>query len=165
MTEMMGYERDKRIRRKFGNEPHWAEVGGNHYYFRSKFERRWAQYLELLRTQGHIVEWSYEPQTFVFEGVKSGPVCYQPDFKVAEREETFNGLVFTKHYWQETKGMHDGQTNTKFKRMAEQYPNEPIELVLLHIPKNGKGARRREIAAKYCRRVIDGGKILRQCGL
>ncbi len=165
MAEMLGFERDKRIRRKYRNDPAWATIGGKQYYFRSKFERRWAAYLELLRTQGHIVGWWYEPQTFVFEGVKSGPVCYRPDFKVAERVGTIETLLGTKCYWQECKGLHDGQTNTKFKRMAEQYPDEPIELVLLHIPKDGKGARRREIAAKYCRRIVDGGAILRQCGL
>ncbi len=157
MAEMLGFEKDKRIRRKYHNDPAWATIGGKEYYFRSKFERRWAEYLELLLTQGHIVEWWYEPQVFVFEGVKSGPVCYHPDFKVAERDSVY--------HWEETKGLHDGQTNTKLKRMVEYYPGEAIDLVLLHIPKSGKGARRREIAAKYCRRIVDGGAILRQCGL
>lgn len=165
MAEMLGFEKDKRIRKKYGNEPQWAQIGGKQYYFRSKFERRWATYLELLRTQGHIVEWWYEPQAFTFEGVKSGPVVYHPDFKVAENKQLPSGAVILEHYWQETKGLHDGQTNTKLRRMAEQYPGEIIELVLLRIPKGGKGARRREIAAKYCRRILDGGKILVQAGL
>lgn len=165
MVEMLGFEKDKRIHRKYGNDPQWAQIGGKQYYFRSKFEQRWAHYLELLRTQGHIVEWWYEPSAFVFEGVKSGAVVYHPDFKIAENKQLPSGAVILQHYWQETKGMHDGQTNTKLKRMATYYPDEPIELVLLNIPKSGKGARRREVAKKYCRRVIDGGAILRQCGL
>jgi len=165
MPEMMGFEQDRRIRRKYGNQPQWATIGGKEYYFRSKFEYRWALYLELLRTQGHIIEWWYEPRVFEFAGLVRGPVCYRPDFKVAETKELPSGAVITEHYWQECKGLHDGQTNTKLKRMAAYYPEEVLELVLLRIPKNGKGARRREIAAKYCRRVMDGGKILKQAGL
>ncbi len=159
MAEMLGFEHDRRIRRKYGNEPQWATIGGKEYYFRSKFEVRWAWYLQLLKDQGHIYDWQYEKRVFVFEGVSRGPVGYAPDFLIWE------SIHNTNHYWQETKGMHDGQTNTKLKRMAEQYPAEIIDLVLLHIPKSGKGASRREIAAKFWRRVIDGGKILRQAGL
>ena len=154
-TEMMGFEKDKRIRREFNN----VRVRDFGYNFRSKFEHRWAQYLNLLQEQGHIRDWFYESIKFYFPGETTAPIQYTPDFEIHEQPD---GLVV----FQECKGYHDGQTNTKLRRMAKHHPDIVMELVLMRIPKrSGKGANRRRVAAKYTRRVIDGGKILRQCGL
>lgn len=154
MTEMLGFERDKRIHRKYGNEPQWATVGGKNYYFRSKFERRWAQYLEFLKKTDAILDWEYEPRRFYFEGVKSGKVSYLPDFKVTEQNC---------RYWHECKGPLEASDVTRFKRMQAQYPDQSIVVVMWAFTK--QNANVRSNAAKFVSRVIDGLKVLRQCGL
>lgn len=146
-----------RVVKVMGNQPKTATVGGKTYHFRSKFEWCWAQYLQLLKKDGHIHDWKYEPTTFYFPNEKTAPVQYTPDFKIYACTD--------EDYWQECKGHHDGPTNSKLRRMAKHYPEEIFELVLMRIPKKGKGVNRRAVAAKYTRRIIDGGKILRQAGI
>ncbi len=154
--EMMGFEKDKRIVKVMRNRQSTETVGGKTCHFRSQLEYKWAQYLQFLKESNNILGWEYEPKTFDFQsrGYKKGPFVYLPDFKV---------VVGCGHYWQETKGHHDGDCNSKLRRMAECYPDEIMELVLQSIPKKGgKGANRRRIAAKYTRRIIDASVIFRQ---
>lgn len=157
MTEKMGFEKNKKITREYNSQKITAKVGGKLCHFRSKFEYHWAQYLEILKQSNEIADWEYEPKTFYFENVKTAPVQYKPDFKVICHDGS--------HFWQETKGEHDGKTNKKLQRMHQQYPDEIFELVLQHIPKNGiKGANRRQVAQRYARRVFDGTQVLKQLG-
>lgn len=140
----------------------WSEVGAKTYWFRSGFEVRWAQYLELLKQAGEIVDWLYEPKDFWFDGIKRGTVSYKPDFKI-EKE----GCIYI---WHETKGHLTQKSVTQLKRMAKYHPSEKICLVMQNIPKKAtrKSAekfRRMENAKKYTERVMDGGKILKQVGL
>jgi hypothetical protein len=151
----MGYEKTRLVR-DFNNRPTTITIRGRICKFRSKFEFSWAMYLELLVASGEIKEWEYEETVFIFDGVETAPVQYTPDFKIIEN----NGM----HYWQECKGFHDGKTNKKLQRMAQHFPEEIIELVLMRIPKRGKGANRRRVAEKYCRRVIDASVIFKQIG-
>ena len=151
----MGFETDRRIRQtKYGNKPGRAEIGGKVIYFRSKFEMRRAEYLHLLQETKEIQEWQYEPDRFAFP---QSPYVYIPDFKVTEAG---GGVVY-----QECEGYHDGKTNSKFRAMAKYEPGVTLELVLLRIPKKGKGAARRQVASKYVRRIIDASLIFRQTGL
>lgn len=153
--EMMGFESDKRIVKVMRNRPSTEIVGGKTCHFRSQLEWKWAQYLQFLKESGEIIEWNYEPRTFYFFNEKTAPVQYTPDFRIDTEDS---------HYWQECKGYHDGQTNTKFRRMAKHFPCEKFELVLQRIPKKSKhkGASRRRIAAKYVRRIIDASEIFKQ---
>lgn len=151
----MGFEPNKRIVKVMGNQRVTAIVGGKKCYFRSKFEYAWAKYLQWLKEQKQIRDWSYEPQLFTFAGEITAPVQYRPDFKIVE----LNGTEF----YQECKGYHDGSTNRKFQRMAKHYPGTVMELVLQRIPRKGsKGANRRRVAAKYTRRIIDASLIFHQ---
>jgi len=129
-------------------------IGGKTYTFKSKFERDWAKYLQLLKEQGFINDWSYEPTKFIFEDETFGPISYTPDFGIQEDGRPV--------YFQECKGHFDSPTNTKFRRMAKpkHYPDIEIDLILQRFTK--KNARKREIAAKYVRRVIDASQIFRQ---
>ncbi len=148
----MGFETNKRIIKSMNNTRVRATVGGQKCYFRSKYEYRWAQYLELLKQQGQIKSWSYEPETFHFIGEKTAPVQYTPDFKVIENDGN--------PVYHEMKGYHDGCTNKKLQRLVKHYSGTVIELYL-----QGKGkANRKATAEKYCRRVADGEEILRQLG-
>jgi len=131
-----------------------ATVGGKKCYFRSRLEYRWALYLEFLRRHEGLRDWQYEPRCFVFSGEIKAPVQYRPDFSIVEPNGT--------EVYQECKGFHDGDTNSKLRKMAKHYPNVIMELVLQRMPKDGKGTNRRRVAAKYCRRVIDASEIFKQ---
>ena len=151
----MGFESNKRITKVYNNQRVTATVGGKKCYFRSKFEYCWALYIQFLKDSCQIVDWDYEPKVFYFPNEKTAPVQYRPDFKVIENDGT--------ELWQETKGHHDGKTNRKFQRMRKHYPDIVMELVLQRVPRTGsKGANRRRVAEKYCRRIIDASAIFKQ---
>lgn len=90
-------------------------------FFRSSWEANYARYLNLLIEQRQIKGWEYEADTFVFHGVTQGVISYKPDFKVMESDGT------TTYY--EIKGWETSQDRTKFKRMAEHYPEVRLVVV------------------------------------
>lgn len=109
----------------------WAEIGGKRCYFRSRWEFRYALYLQLMKVHGHILEWEHEPKTFYFEGIKRGTNNYKPDFLV-----TFPS---GNQQWFEVKGYETSKDRTKYKRMAKYHPNEVLNVVGKEwFQKNGK---------------------------
>lgn len=90
-------------------------------FFRSMWECNYARYLDWLKGQGEIADWSYEPDAFVFHGVVRAPVTYTPDFKVTE---TDGSVVY-----HEVKGWMDGKSSSKLKRMAKFYPDVKIVVI------------------------------------
>lgn len=99
----------------------WAEIGGKSYFFRSRWEYRYALYLQLMKEHGYVSEWEYEPQVFYFEGIKRGTTNYKPDFRV-----TFpKGEV----EWFEVKGYMDAKSKTKIKRMSKYYPDVKLRVI------------------------------------
>lgn len=156
----------------------WTVVGGKRYWFRSGFEVRWAQYLELLKGLGEIVDWEYEPKKFEFEGIRSGTVFYTPDFRVIYKDSVFvipNSLTINTKYvefvrWHECKGHLKQKDVTKFSRMAKYYPDEKIILVMQNIPKkstrkNAEKFRRLANAKRYVERIMNGSETLKKVGL
>jgi hypothetical protein len=142
-----------------GAQKGWATVGGKTCYFKSKLERRWAEYLEMLKGLGEITDWLYEPQKFEFEGIRSGTVFYTPDFKVTQPLMWEYGIIL----YHEVKGHLTQKDVTKFRRMAKYHPGETIILVIQQITK--KNYLRVENAKKYVAGVIEAEKILRKVGL
>jgi len=100
----------------------WHEVGEKRCYFKSKWEHRYALYLDWLVEMGSIADWAYEPKTFWFEGVKCGCVSYKPDFYVIEWNRE-------KNYWVEVKGYMDPKSATKIKRFRKYFPDERLLVV------------------------------------
>lgn len=99
----------------------WAEVGGQRCYFRSRWEYRYALYLQLQLKYGYIVKWEHEPHTFYFDGIKRGTNNYKPDFRVTfpdGREE-----------WYEVKGYMDKKSLTKIQRMKKYHPHIKLTVV------------------------------------
>ena len=142
-----------------GVEKGWAKVGGKCHYFKSKFERRWAEYLEFLMQAGEVIRWQYEPIEFWFAPIKRGTRSYKPDFLVATNED---GKA--RFFWHECKGYLAQKDITKFRRMAKYHSDQEIILVMMQLT----GKRNKPLldkAAKYVHRIIDGGKILRGLGL
>ena len=155
-TAKMGYESNKRIVKVYNNQRVTAEFNGRTCNFRSKFEYNWALYLQFLKESGEIITWDYEVRKFYFKDEETPPVQYTPDFWIFESSDS--------NYYQECKGYHDGATNRKLQRLAKHYPDVVIELVLMRMPKwnKTKGANRRRVAEKYCRRIIDASEIFKQ---
>lgn len=99
----------------------WAEIGGKRCFYRSRWEYRYALYLQLMKEQGYIKDWEHEPEIFWFEGIKRGTNNYKPDFKV-----TFpSGKV----EWYEVKGYMDKKSAVKLKRMKLYHPNVIIHVI------------------------------------
>jgi hypothetical protein len=99
----------------------WAEIGGKRCFFRSRWEYRYALYLELMKTHGHILEWQHEPKTFYFEGIKRGTTNYKPDFMVT--------FPTGNEEWFEVKGYESSKDLTKYKRMAKYYPDVILRVI------------------------------------
>jgi hypothetical protein len=99
----------------------WAEIGGKRCFFRSRWEYRYALYLELMKQNKYILDWEHEPRVFYFEGIKRGTTNYKPDYKV-----TFPS---GKEEWFEVKGYMDAKSKTKIKRMAKYYPDLVLRVI------------------------------------
>ncbi len=99
----------------------WAEIGGKRCFFRSRWEYRYALYLELMKQNKYVIECEHEPKVFYFEGIKRGTTNYKPDFKV-----TFPS---GKEEWFEIKGYMDAKSKTKIKRMAKYYPDLVLRVI------------------------------------
>ncbi len=125
-TKMVNTQRKKgNYDRKHGSwSSAWRTIGGKTKFFRSSWEANYARYLEYLKTEGQILEWEHEPETFWFLNILRGARSYLPDFKVTNLD--------CSHYWVEVKGWMDSRSKTKIKRFAKYYPLE--KLVLIQAP-------------------------------
>src|SRR3990172_2886201 len=60
----------------FGLPKHGSAKGGTRtdlgFYVRSSWEANYARYLKWLQSNGEIIEWHYEPDTFNFDSIKRG---------------------------------------------------------------------------------------------
>lgn len=90
-------------------------------YFRSSWEANYARFLNLIRNNGDIDRWEYEPHVFFFEAIKQGTRTYKPDFKVYLKNGSYE--------WHEVKGWMDNKSKTRLSRMAKYYPEEKIILI------------------------------------
>ena len=102
----LGFGNDRRFIMKYGNEPRHAVIASREFHFKSKFEYRYAQYLEILREQGHLIHWDYEPIALVFEEETRGAKVYTPDFRITTNSDAFE--------YHETKGRLSGSDVTIF---------------------------------------------------
>lgn len=99
----------------------WAEIGGKRCFYRSRWEYRYALYLELMKKNGYITEWEHEPTTFWFDKIKRGTNNYKPDFRVTFPSGT------TEYF--EVKGYMDQKSRTKIKRMAKYHPEVVLRVI------------------------------------
>ncbi len=99
----------------------WREIGGVRKYYRSKWEANYAYYLQWLKENGEICDWTHEPKTFWFEGIKRGTNSYLPDFWVQE--------IGGAEAYHEVKGWMDDRSKTKIRRMAKYHPS--VKLIVI----------------------------------
>lgn len=109
----------KRPSKRFHQE--WVQIGEAKNFYRSKWEIKYARYLQFLKTQKMIANWIYEPKIFWFDGIKRGCVSYKPDFLVEEIDGS--------HYWVEVKGYMDKKSATKIKRFRKYFPHEILFVI------------------------------------
>ena len=138
----MGFEKTQ-IRRKYGNVPVHAIVGGKEVQFKSKLEYRWAQHLELLKMGGYIKDWFYEFHTFWFEGPGAGP-RYTPDFLVRNTDNSFE--------YYECKGMVEKRTIDALKAMFDHRPAVRVTMVFWR--KEKMSVHKRTQLERYCHEII-----------
>lgn len=99
----------------------YYNINGVKMFFRSKWEANYALYLNFLCGQRQIEHWEYEPESFLFEKIKSGTRTYRPDFKVFRADGGFE--------FHEIKGWMDPQSLTKLKRMRIYFPHIKIVVI------------------------------------
>lgn len=90
-------------------------------FFRSRWERNYARYLNFLIKHKNIMKWEYEVETFWFDKIKRGVVCYKPDFKVYNNDGSIE--------FHEVKGWMDPASKTKLKRMAKYHPKVKVIVI------------------------------------
>lgn len=99
----------------------WREVGDKKIFARSKWEYRYAMYLQILKNSNDIKDWAHEPTTFWFEGIKRGTCSYKPDFLVTHN----NGM----QEYVEVKGFMDAKSKTKINRMRIYHPEVKLRII------------------------------------
>lgn len=154
--EMMGFESVKnRVVKVVNCKPITATIGRKTYRYKSTFEFHWACYLELLKRQGHIKEWQYEPAHYSFRdfGYQNKPYEYTPDFIIRENDG--------KYIYVECKGYLETYDISRIVRCKKHY-NVTFDLVMQRLPKrSGKGSQLLARIKTKVRRVIDGGEIIK----
>lgn len=90
-------------------------------FFRSRWEANYARYLTRRVSNGEIISWEYEVDTFWFEKIRRGVRSYTPDFKITG----LNGDV----WYEEVKGWMDAKSKTKLKRMKKYYPSTIVIVI------------------------------------
>lgn len=108
---MADYTRIKRGKRADLGETHW----------RSSWEANVARWLKWRQERGEILQWEFEPQSFVFSGVTRGVVFYLPDFRVTYPDGSQEYL--------EVKGRETSKDRTKWNRMRSHYPNVKLKII------------------------------------
>lgn len=107
--------------REYNSYRGWKKLGEKEYYFKSRWEYKYACFLHMVKKNGKIFDWLYEPQIFYFLEIKRGTRSYTPDFKVI--------FLDGSHCWVEVKGYMDAKSKTKLKRFKKYFPEEKISVV------------------------------------
>ena len=80
-------------------------------------------------------KWEYEPDVFIFKGIKQGTVSYCPDIKVYTNKNK------TDYIWLEVKGQLKSSDKTRIRRFKKLYPDEFKKLRYIAGSKNTVAAR------------------------
>lgn len=104
------------------------DIYGRIQFFRSSWEANYARILEVMKLQGLIKDWDFEPDIFWFNGIKRGCRTYTPDFKIwlLDKDIGEDELPF---YFVEIKGYMDSKSATKIKRFNSYFPEITLEVV------------------------------------
>lgn len=101
----------------------YQHIQAGHYneiWMRSKWERRYAAYLDWLKDLGEIADWEYEAEEFAFP-VRRGTRFYKPDFKITNSDGSIE--------WHEVKGHWTAKAKTQVKRFRKYYPEQKLIII------------------------------------
>lgn len=145
---LMGFEKNKKIYRKFGNEHVRVLYDGKIIDFKAKIEFRWANHLELLKRSGQIKRWEYETHTFRFDNkiLKKWII----DFVVRNNDDSFE--------YHETKGRFQGKDWNKLELLFDERPEVKLTYIFASKPKIS--ATRFEKMNRWCKRVITNANTI-----
>lgn len=121
VNAIVEYGKSKAVQPQFSTSKAWVTIGGKRFYAKSLWEQNYAHYLEFLKSQGNIMDWEYEPETFWFEGIRRGTNNYKPDFRVTHNDGSIE--------YREVKGFFDKKSKTKIRRMKKYHPKVPIKVL------------------------------------
>ncbi len=131
------------------------------YLLKSNAEYSFALLLDRLMEaegDGRVIEWHYENESFVFDDIKFGTRQYRPDFTV--KWGSGEWVVY------EIKAGYMRQKDiTKYKRMANRYPEIKLVLVVAKIPARGKYKNYIDSAKKYVDHIWQVGEDYRRLGI
>jgi len=125
--------------------------------FRSKQERRWATWLEILRHCDEIKSWEYEPKRFEFKERYRKKGVYTPDFRVVKTDGSVE--------WHEVKTALRPSDVYKFRQMSLDYPDVRLVLVVPRPARRQKQAALQAKARKYLADVIYAAGIFKSVGI
>lgn len=136
------------------NKPETCTIGGKTCNFKSQIERKWANYLQILKDLGAIEDWEYEPKTFQFKERCRIKRQYTPDFSVIDMLEDCRQTVY-----HEVKTALRQTDIRRFKLMAADFPNEIMVLILPYCSRKSNQSRLRGNALKYIARIVYAGPL------
>lgn len=134
--QMMGFEDDKRICKKFGNV-HTCYDGRT---YPCRLEARFAHLLDVWLQMGVIESWDYEPEKWFLENPKSQKrplIEYVPDFRVVFPDKTV---------WYECKGYTQGLDVKKWELACDQ---KDIELIVVYAARHTMSVHKRRRAERW----------------
>jgi len=152
----MGFETNRRICYDWHNKPE-TKYG---FRFKSQIERKWADYLQILKDLGAIISWEYEPKRFSCGHKFGKDRYYTPDFKIVEGE---HGIEY--EYFEEIKTTLRQKDISRFKWLKQSFPELIIVLVLPYCANNSKQALLRQQAHKYVQRIVYANPLFKQYGI
>jgi len=88
-------------------------------YFRSSWEANYARYLNLLKRQGKIEQWEFEPDTFPLPS--GDQYCYTPDFKIVFRDGHIE--------YHEIKGWATEHSKRRHQAFRNDYPGHEFHVI------------------------------------
>lgn len=152
---------DRTIHFDWRNQPQHVILGGKECRFKSKQEYKWAQYLELLKQNGVVTDWEYEPRRFEFKERWRHRHVYTPDFRVEE----LVGKELIQVVWHEVKVALRQRDILRFKLMSLDYPDEIMVLILNAGSNKLRQIILKENAMKYINRIVYAQPIFRKLGI
>ena len=112
----MRFETNRRLAKDFNNQFQTVQYGDKTCKFRSKLEKKVADYLEMLKIGNYIKDWEYESHKFLFPDDK-----WLVDFTIRNNYDSFEYF--------EAKGLFDARARRYVKLLAKYRPEVKMTIV------------------------------------
>jgi hypothetical protein len=96
-------------------------IAGVEHFFRSGWEKIYAEFLQSRVDSGEIASWSYETQKFLFPQNDHGIQSYRVDFTITNKDGS--------EEYHEVKGWMDEKSKIKLALCAKHFPDKPVVII------------------------------------